>query len=195
MAVKLQLRRGLALDWTNANPLLAEGELALEIDTSKFKIGNGIDYWVDLDYASGTAGADGATGPQGPSGNSFLNAWNSGPSAPAYNVGDIVRVSGLGVFAAIQEMPAHPGGYVPLDQVPQVPGPTAYWEAVVLDGTPGPRGYTGAQGPAGDGGAGELLKMDAMLNLGIYFPKQTSATATTTTSTSTSTTLPPLYFV
>ena len=52
MAVRIQIRRGLAAQWTIANPLLAEGELAAETDTGKFKVGNGIDYWNDLGYAN-----------------------------------------------------------------------------------------------------------------------------------------------
>ena len=52
MAVRIQIRRGLAAQWTSANPLLAEGELASETDTGKFKVGNGVDYWNDLDYAN-----------------------------------------------------------------------------------------------------------------------------------------------
>jgi hypothetical protein len=50
MAAKLQLRRGNAAQWTAANPLLAEGEMAVELDTGKFKVGNGITYWNQLDY-------------------------------------------------------------------------------------------------------------------------------------------------
>jgi hypothetical protein len=52
MAVKLQLRRGNAAQWTAANPLLAEGEMAVELDTGKFKVGNGINYWNQIDYTT-----------------------------------------------------------------------------------------------------------------------------------------------
>jgi hypothetical protein len=52
MAVRIQIRRGLAAQWTIANPILADGELAAESDTGKFKIGNGVDRWNDLDYAN-----------------------------------------------------------------------------------------------------------------------------------------------
>lgn len=68
MARHIQLRRGLAADWTAANPILAEGELAIELDTKKFKIGNGILHWNDLTYSSGSQGSQGATGPAGPAG-------------------------------------------------------------------------------------------------------------------------------
>jgi hypothetical protein len=52
MAAKLQLRRGNAAQWTAANPLLAEGEMAVELDTGKFKVGNGIKLWNQLEYTT-----------------------------------------------------------------------------------------------------------------------------------------------
>ena len=65
MATKIQIRRGLAAQWTAANPILEEGELAVELDTAKLKIGNGILHWNDITYSPGTQGDIGATGPQG----------------------------------------------------------------------------------------------------------------------------------
>lgn len=52
MAVRLQLRRGTAAQWSAANPLLAEGEMAVELDTGKFKVGDGIRNWNQLDYTT-----------------------------------------------------------------------------------------------------------------------------------------------
>jgi hypothetical protein len=46
----MQQRRGTATQWTTANPVLAAGEIGFEIDTNKFKIGDGINQWGDLDY-------------------------------------------------------------------------------------------------------------------------------------------------
>ena len=43
MTVQIQIRRGTAAEWTAADPILAEGELGVELDTDKFKIGNGVD--------------------------------------------------------------------------------------------------------------------------------------------------------
>ena len=55
MAIQIQLRRGDAADWTATNPLLAEGEVGVEIDTLKLKVGNGVDNWNTLPYF-GSAG-------------------------------------------------------------------------------------------------------------------------------------------
>lgn len=50
MAVRMQQRRATAEQWLLADPVLAEGEIGLETDTSSFKIGNGADTWSLLDY-------------------------------------------------------------------------------------------------------------------------------------------------
>ena len=50
MATKIQLRRGLASSWTFENPVLSSGEIGLETDTNKLKIGDGITLWNSLNY-------------------------------------------------------------------------------------------------------------------------------------------------
>jgi hypothetical protein len=54
MATRMQQRRGTASQWTTANPVLAAGEIGFEIDTYKFKIGDGINQWDDIDYFGST---------------------------------------------------------------------------------------------------------------------------------------------
>ena len=56
MAVQVQLRRGTAAQWTVANTTLASGEIGVEVDTSKFKIGNGTSTWAALIYANSIGG-------------------------------------------------------------------------------------------------------------------------------------------
>lgn len=51
MAVKIQLRRDTASNWTSVNPLLSIGEPGIEIDTGQVKIGNGVDNWNTLQYS------------------------------------------------------------------------------------------------------------------------------------------------
>jgi hypothetical protein len=50
MANKIQLRRDTAANWTTANPVLAQGEPGVELDTNKWKIGNGTSTWTALSY-------------------------------------------------------------------------------------------------------------------------------------------------
>ena len=50
MANRLQLRRGGAQEWANSNPTLAQGELGIELDTGRFKIGDGVTAWNTLRY-------------------------------------------------------------------------------------------------------------------------------------------------
>ena len=68
--IQLQFRRGNASQWTIADPILADGELAIESDTSKFKIGNGIAVWNQLPYG-GLVGPTGAIGSNVPNDISF----------------------------------------------------------------------------------------------------------------------------
>lgn len=45
-----QLKNGTAAAWTSKNPVLAKGEIGLETDTKKIKIGNGVTAWASLAY-------------------------------------------------------------------------------------------------------------------------------------------------
>lgn len=51
MATRIKLRKGLASQWSSINPILAEGEMGIELDTRKFKFGDGITTWNSLDYS------------------------------------------------------------------------------------------------------------------------------------------------
>ena len=54
MATRMQQRRGTAAQWISTNsgngPILAAGEIGYESDTNKFKIGDGTNHWLSLDY-------------------------------------------------------------------------------------------------------------------------------------------------
>ena len=49
---KIQIRNDTAANWKAANPVLLKGELGIEIDTRKLKIGDGISTWTGLKYVS-----------------------------------------------------------------------------------------------------------------------------------------------
>ena len=54
MATRMQQRRGTAAQWISTNngdgPVLNAGEIGFELDTNKFKIGDGVNHWIDLPY-------------------------------------------------------------------------------------------------------------------------------------------------
>ena len=55
MAIRIQLRRDTAANWTSSNPVLRAGEFGIETDTLKFKIGNGSSTWTQIaNYANVT---------------------------------------------------------------------------------------------------------------------------------------------
>ena len=89
--IQFQFRRGLAADWTYYNPLLANGEMGLEIDTQLFKIGDGSRRWINLPYG-GFTGPSGSTGPTGEVG--------TGPTGPT---GFTLPVQGPGTGSILLE--------------------------------------------------------------------------------------------
>ena len=128
----IQHKRGTATQWTDAQtalgatPILAAGEIGFETDTEKFKIGNGVDTWGNLDYfQAGTA--SGPTGPTGPTG-------PIGPTGPTGATG----ATGPTGAASTVTGPTGPTG--PTGAASTVTGPT------------GPTGATGATGPTGPTG-------------------------------------------
>jgi len=76
MAQQIQLRNGTAAQWTSANTTLALGEIGIESDTSKFKIGNGTLAWNALNYVYGL---------------SWQGAYSAGTT---YSVNDLVYSGG-----------------------------------------------------------------------------------------------------
>ena len=50
MAERIQIRRDTAANWTNVNPVLANGEMGWETDTGYIKVGDGTTAWNSLAY-------------------------------------------------------------------------------------------------------------------------------------------------
>lgn len=94
MAQIIQIRRDTAANWTAANPILAQGEPALEIDTKKEKIGDGVTAWNSLPYKANGSGTSSAyTGTVIPLNNPLVTYCNMGEasSEAEYTLGDIVN--------------------------------------------------------------------------------------------------------
>ena len=50
LKTRILLRNDTATAWTTANPVLMKGEIGIETDTNKFKIGDGLKAWSALSY-------------------------------------------------------------------------------------------------------------------------------------------------
>ena len=61
MAIKIQVRRGTAANWTSTNPTLSAGELGFETDTGKVKVGTGSATWTALPYVGAISTTDNLT--------------------------------------------------------------------------------------------------------------------------------------
>lgn len=146
MTVQIQLRRGTASEWSTVNPTLASGEMGLEIDTGRFKVGNGQTPWNGLVYSSGPAGATGPIGPTGIDGATGIQG-STGPT-------------GVGITGATGVIgPAGATGLTGATGLQGITGPTGIAGPIGatgpqgIQGSTGPTGLTGATGPAGAGGA------------------------------------------
>ena len=66
--VRVQHKRMSASDWASSTLILLDGELGVESDTGKVKVGNGRDRFSALQYLTGPKGDRGERGEQGPKG-------------------------------------------------------------------------------------------------------------------------------
>ena len=104
--VRIQVRRGVAADWTSVNPILAAGEMGYETDTNKFKFGNGTGAWSTLAYgASDTPGvteiAQDAINSALAVGTGLTKTYNDGANTITVAIDDTVWANKTYVNAAI----------------------------------------------------------------------------------------------
>jgi len=127
--IQIQFRRGTTAQWRDNNPTLAEGEMGIELDSHRFKIGDGNTEWNLLAYGGlqGDLGLSGATGSTGPTG-------ATGP------LGGPIGATGPTGATGYQGASGSTGPIGPR-------GPTG------ATGSTGPIGSTGASGPIGASGA------------------------------------------
>lgn len=103
MAIQIQFRRGTAAEWSSVNPILAEGEMGIELNTDLFKIGNGVDPWNDLPYG-GLRGYAGSAGVAGSVGNIAVeNVLYVSKSGNDQNDGSSLNLSKLTIRSALRE--------------------------------------------------------------------------------------------
>ena len=153
MAQVIQMRRGAAAEWTADNPLLAEGEIGTELDTHKWKCGDGLLHWADLPYVTGPPGPKGADstvpGPQGPAGPTGPTGATGAKGADSTVPGPTGATGPAGAAG-----PAGPKGDTgAAGAASTVPGPQGPKGDTGAAGAQGPQGATGATGATGAAGA------------------------------------------
>ncbi len=93
--IQFQFRRGTASEWTSANPVLADGEMGIETDTKKVKIGDGTTNWANLSYGLGSDDLQTIT-TAGSTTNRAINITNSTISSNTVS-GALTVVGGVGI--------------------------------------------------------------------------------------------------
>lgn len=66
--IRVQHKRMTASEWGDSSLVLLDGELGVESDTGRIKVGNGHDLYSNLLYLTGPKGDRGERGEQGPKG-------------------------------------------------------------------------------------------------------------------------------
>jgi len=202
--IQLQIRRDTATNWASSNPILASGELGINLDTYQFKIGDGIRTWNALPYGgiygptgpvgislgagTGSTGATGSTGPTGSSGNTGTQV--TGPTgATGLSATGPTGPTGIGFSGSTGSTGSigftGPTGYTSLG----ITGPTG------LTGR-GPTGATGpsssvtgptgssATGPTGPAGLGGNTITKGYIQVGLSTAQFTTTIDTTQFSSS-----------
>lgn len=66
--IRVQHKRMTASEWADSSLILLDGEIGVESDTGRIKVGNGHDIYSNLLYLTGPKGDRGERGEQGPKG-------------------------------------------------------------------------------------------------------------------------------
>ena len=156
--IQLQIRRDTLINWVSSNPILANGEMGINLDTYQYKVGDGTKTWNQLPYAgiagptgspgtsiSSSTGATGVTGSTGPTGMTGPTGVSSTGGTGPVRLGFTGSTGPTGAQATGQT-----GATGTL-------GPTGYTGPVGSTGATGPTGQAGAAGSRGaTGPAGDI---------------------------------------
>ena len=148
--VRVQHKRMSARDWASSTLVLLDGELGVESDTGKVKVGNGRDRFSALQYLTGPKGDRGERGEQGPQGIQGQQGLTGpqGQTGPKGDRGETGPKGADGVmrFEALTSV-----------QKESLRGPQGLTGPV---GPRGPEGQRGPQGNVGPRGADGVVRFD-----------------------------------
>lgn len=144
--VRVQHKRMSARDWASSTLVLLDGELGVESDTGKVKVGNGRDRFSALQYLTGPKGDRGDRGETGPRGADGVMRFENLTTQQREGLKGAQGPQGARGPAG-PTGPAGPAGAVG----PR--GPEGQRGPQGNVGPAGARGATGERGPAGPAGA------------------------------------------
>lgn len=152
--VRVQHKRMSASDWASSSLILLDGELGVESDTGKVKVGNGRDRFSALQYLTGPKGDRGERGETGPRGADGVMRFEALTSEQRESLRGPQGNTG----------PAGPAG----PRGPEGPrGP---------QGLPGPQGLRGERGERGADGVVRYDSPEAQQSLADYAKKSETPT-------------------
>ena len=130
----IRLRRDVAASWAGNDPILNQGEMGLELDTRKFKFGDGTTDWNSLPYAT-TGNTGGFYAPSSSLGSPKL-------------ITAIAGVTTAGVSREYQSVAGN-GGPVVVSASPVIAAGSTAGNELVLEGTSNANSVTLPQSGAG----------------------------------------------
>jgi len=179
--IQLQIRRDSLANWVSNNPVLASGEIGINLDTYQYKLGDGVKTWIQLPYAgiagptgapgtsiSSSTGATGITGSIGPTGLTGPTGISSTGVTGSVRIGFSGFTGPTGLSATGQTGATGaigPTGYTGVTGSTGATGPTGQAGPAGSRGATGPVGVetgatgssaTGSTGPTGAGGGGTI---------------------------------------
>lgn len=140
--VRVQHKRMSASDWASSSLILLDGELGVESDTGKVKVGNGRDRFSALQYLTGPKGDRGDRGETGPRGADGVMRFEALTSEQRESLRGLQGSTGQ-TGPQGNTGPAGPAG-------PRGP-----------EGQRGPQGLPGPTGPQGPRGADGVVRYDS----------------------------------
>ena len=149
---RMQQRRGTEAQWNDADPILAQGEVGVNLSNGFVKIGDGFSPWSELPYQIGPTGPRGEDGERGPIGVDWQGEWSF---LTTYAPPDAVAYDGnawLALQESTAETPEENEFWTQLTTEVGPTGPTGIQGATGLQGATGPTGPTGPQGATGPTG-------------------------------------------
>ena len=146
---RMQQRRGTEAQWNDADPILASGEVGVNLTNGFLKIGDGFSKWSELEYQIGPTGPQGTDGERGPIGVDWQGAWQAGTTYTPPVAVEYQGTAWLVLQESTDEFPAENEFWTELVTEVGPTGPTGPQGQTGTPGTPGAAGATGPTGPTG----------------------------------------------